>query len=85
MARPSARVVESVKDEYEWMPHGQAGDDSVTNIPFQVLSSSSSLFLVYIRLFLYSFFLFQCFLIDDDSNLIILDVWKYWIYLTRQL
>ncbi|KAH9663874.1 putative prolyl 4-hydroxylase 9 [Citrus sinensis] len=38
VARPSARVVESVKDEYEWMPHGQAGDDSVTNIPFQVLS-----------------------------------------------
>ncbi|KAH9712231.1 putative prolyl 4-hydroxylase 9 [Citrus sinensis] len=37
-ARPSARVVESVKDEYKWMPHGQAGDDSVTNIPFQVLS-----------------------------------------------
>lgn len=64
MARPSARVVESVKDEYEWMPHGQAGDDSVTNIPFQVLPSSSSsfplpFFLVYIRLFSYSFFIYS--------------------------
>lgn len=44
MARLSARVVESVKDEYKWMPHGQTGYDSVTNIPFQVLPSSSSSF-----------------------------------------
>ncbi|KAJ4714757.1 putative Prolyl 4-hydroxylase alpha subunit [Melia azedarach] len=36
--RPGERVLEAVKKEYNLMPNGETGDDSITDIPFQVLS-----------------------------------------------
>ncbi|XP_044504060.1 probable prolyl 4-hydroxylase 9 isoform X2 [Mangifera indica] len=38
LARPRSRILESVKDKYDLMPHGDSGDDSLTTIPFQILS-----------------------------------------------
>ncbi|XP_021908172.1 probable prolyl 4-hydroxylase 9 isoform X1 [Carica papaya] len=36
---PGSRVLKSVvSEEFDLMPHGETGDDSVTTIPFQVLS-----------------------------------------------
>lgn len=49
--RPGERVLEAVKKEYNLMPNGETGDDSITDIPFQVL---------YSLILNFSFFFFFC-------------------------